>query len=870
MQKKYLLSLCTFFIGAIIYAQNTVVVAADFTNSAHEKPGIKHHLDVFNRINPVNGFARPVTENASLCIVRPLGGISSGGVPDLTKDTYRWNGQEFVTDFSLLKTQIDRIYNQGFGVHQIVLDNPSWDFQRDSNGNLPNNTYRVSTYGNAEPPVDFDAWVDYLREVMEFLVDTYGAEEMGKVQFGVGREIGTAGHWRGSQASFFDFYERSINVIRSVLPGAIVGTHFLWGSANNAWGTDFVIWADTNNIDYDFIGVSYYPAYDRAQRTNFEAVYTKDFGVIKDIPEWNQNAKLQIHEFALTQTFGGNTFEIAPREYQNSFLMGMMKMFYENDMENLNIWGVGDQYFPASQELLELKGHSYHRSTKSGAQNGINNYVDAIFTSNIPENQYNILAYNYNANPSSNISENLDFRAIVGVPAGTDYRYRLGAYDIANENFPVSNWVNGTTTSNNASNTSIIALNSDLPVFTFLRYEIEVLGTPANMAPSVSFTAPVADITLTEGYMPFRIDVQASDPDGTIAGAALYINGALIRNDTNLPYQWGTGGNQDEALGLGIGTHTFRVIATDNDGATAEDTFLLTVTASLENEPPTVIITKPSENVSLTQGYPLFEIVAEAADTDGNIASTDLYLNDAIVRREVSAPFEWGAGNNQNETLNLLPGEHTFRVVATDDDGATAEDIFTLTVTATSNNQPPIVNFTVPTESMVLEEGYTSFPIVVNASDTEGTVASVALYLGDTLIRAITEPPYEWGSGSNQNETLNLMPGNYTFRALATDDSGATGEVGLLVSVEPFLDSLEEPLKNIEIYPNPVKNEFFVDGLSEGEGTITIRNMLGGIVFTSILTPGENTFRIPSLSSATYLVTITYQDAEISRKILKD
>ncbi|CAN0595236.1 unnamed protein product, partial [Ectocarpus sp. 12 AP-2014] len=330
--------------------------------------------------------------------------ISSNGVADLSKDTYKWNGQEFVTDFTLLKTQIDRIYNSGFGVQQIVLDNPSWAFQRDENGNLPNNNYVVSTYGNAEPPVDFNAWANYLREVMEFLVDNYGEEEMLKVQFGVGREIGTGGHWSGSQEAFFDFYERSINTIRSVLPGAKVGSHFLWGSARNSWGPDFVRWCSSNNIDYDFVGVSYYPAYDRARRTNFEEVYAKDFGVIKDIPEWDNTARLQIHEFALTQTFGGNTFEIAPREHQNSFLVGMMKMFYENDMENLNLWGQGNQYFPVSQELLDLKGHSYHTSTKNGVQNSENNYVDAIFTSNKSQNKYNIMAYNYNANPSSNVS----------------------------------------------------------------------------------------------------------------------------------------------------------------------------------------------------------------------------------------------------------------------------------------------------------------------------------------------------------------------------------------------------------------------------------------------------------------------------------
>lgn len=122
--KNYLLYLLLVLSVHLLSAQNVIRLESDFTSSSDEKPNITHQLDVFNRINPINGFNTPLTENAGLCVVRPLGGHRENQSADLSRDTYRWNGQAFVTDFTVLKTQLDRIYSRGFGVHQIVLDNP--------------------------------------------------------------------------------------------------------------------------------------------------------------------------------------------------------------------------------------------------------------------------------------------------------------------------------------------------------------------------------------------------------------------------------------------------------------------------------------------------------------------------------------------------------------------------------------------------------------------------------------------------------------------------------------------------------------------------------------------------------------------------
>lgn len=455
-----------------------IKIQADFTDQTNAKGVMPYHLNVYNRITPINGFNAPHSKvNTQLCIVRPLGGISHKGQADLAKDSYKWNAEEgkFYTDFSLLKKQIDGVFHEGIGIYHLVLDNPSWAFQRAADGTLLGDTLKVSTYGNAEPPRDFEAWGSYLKEVMSFLITTYGKEEMLKIHFGVGREIGTPTHWSGTKEQFFEFYRISVEAILAVLPEAKVGTHLLWGSSKKAWGTDFVKWAKANNVPYHFVGVSFYPFYDKPGRTNFTEVYAKDFGVIKDLPEWNEKAQLEMHEYALIETLSkaGNAFKSADQAHQNAFMVGMMKMFFEHGMHHIFQWGDGRKYQPASSELRKMEGDTYYKSTKSGTQYSDTNYVDAIFAKG--ENLYSIMAYNYSANPSSNVDEDITLIATIDVPAGSRVKYRSAVYDKAKHSFLWSEWLE-TRTQGPSTYKSSVSLSALLPVFSFLKYEIQMGG----------------------------------------------------------------------------------------------------------------------------------------------------------------------------------------------------------------------------------------------------------------------------------------------------------------------------------------------------------------------------------------------------------
>lgn len=106
-------------------------------------------------------------------------------------------------------------------------------------------------------------------------------------------------------------------------------------------------------------------------------------------------------------------------------------------------------------------------------------------------------------------------------------------------------------------------------------------GGGGNSAPTVNFTTPSGNLSVEEGYDIFFV-ATASDSDGTVSNLQLFIDNNLIRQESYQPYEWGHDGSPDptEVNGLSVGDHDVRVVVTDNEGATSEDSFTLTVTAA--------------------------------------------------------------------------------------------------------------------------------------------------------------------------------------------------------------------------------------------------------------------------------------------------
>lgn len=454
--------------GIACHAQ--IALESDYSIASNMRATMRYHWDIFNRISPDGGLSVPAGGNTGVCVVRPLGGKATNGRKDLAEDTYKWNGTGYYYDWAPLKKQINSVLAET-RLFQLMIDNAPWAFQRgvDRNG-FP----EIDTYGNAWPPNDPKAWTGYIQAMLEELVRTYGRQEVGKWRFCIGREIGTGGHWRAGQAAFFEHYKLTEKAIRLVLPDAKVGAHFLWASAPNSYGPAFVKWCKANESRYDFIGVSYYPFYDQINRVDMARVYKNDFSPIKDQPDWNPSATLEIHEFALIKSINqaGNGFDNASSVYQEPFAVMLAKMMHENGMVNVFRWGSGDSKSPALQSLAEMQESNYYTSSASGSARTAGSMVDAIFARDIARKQYDVIAYNYNANPGALGQEPVDFRITLPAPAGTNVKYRTASYPNATRTLQWSAWLAGKTVPGAHEGQSVFSLDAKVEAFSFTRLQV--------------------------------------------------------------------------------------------------------------------------------------------------------------------------------------------------------------------------------------------------------------------------------------------------------------------------------------------------------------------------------------------------------------
>lgn len=112
-------------------------------------------------------------------------------------------------------------------------------------------------------------------------------------------------------------------------------------------------------------------------------------------------------------------------------------------------------------------------------------------------------------------------------------------------------------------------------------------GGAVNSAPGVGFTAPALDSPLTSDE-DLYVSVDATDAGGSIDKIDLYLDGTFVRTENYAPYEWGADDQDDPLLqNLAAGTYTLRVVATDNAGATAEESREVVVSSTNSGDGPT-------------------------------------------------------------------------------------------------------------------------------------------------------------------------------------------------------------------------------------------------------------------------------------------
>jgi hypothetical protein len=426
-----------------------LTVAADFTDPQNNMGEVFDFFDVSVRTERANPKGVPAHFGRKKLVntVRTLGGWRN---EDISGDTYQWDGKKYIYNFDAATDRIDDWLRNDWDIFQIVLDNPPWAFQRGYTFvETPNGTDylakdRVGVYGNGLPPNDASAWNAYIQAFMQHLINTYGEDTVLSWRFRVGSEIDTRPqHWAGTRQQFFDHYKNTVDAVHAILPTATIGAHFreasfksryvdYTGNKEDSYALPFVKWAKDNKAHYDFIGVSYYPIIVNEASLDPEHIYSIDIAPIREHPDFNPDAGLEIHEFKLISKMQKGGFISVATSHGASFFAMLSKMILERDIKNVYQWGNqrNGHYSPdaMTQSMLHgMLGNQLFSSQTLGQTKITDNQVDGIFSRSDDGSKIDVLMYNFNAKDFSYQRPELTRVELrVDRAIGSEFRFRVG------------------------------------------------------------------------------------------------------------------------------------------------------------------------------------------------------------------------------------------------------------------------------------------------------------------------------------------------------------------------------------------------------------------------------------------------------------
>lgn len=249
------------------------------------------------------------------------------------------------------------------------------------------------------------------------------------------------------------------------------------------------------------------------------------------------------------------------------------------------------------------------------------------------------------------------------------------------------------------------------------------------------------------------------DPDGTIASYAwTQISGTTATltnaNTSTLTVQVPSDG-----------VYVFRLTVTDNIGATGSSNVTLTVNPAAVNQPPVV---NAGTNQTLTLPVNSTNLTGSASDPDGSVASYSWTKMSGPTATITNATFSTAS------ISNLIEGVYVFRLTVTDNLGLTAFAQITVTILPAAVNQPPQA---IAGSDQIITLPTNSTTLFGSGSDADGMVVS---YLWTQL----SGPAGTLTNSNTATLTItNMIEGVYLLRLTVTDDSGATSNDDVTVTV---------------------------------------------------------------------------------------
>jgi RHS repeat-associated protein len=195
----------------------------------------------------------------------------------------------------------------------------------------------------------------------------------------------------------------------------------------------------------------------------------------------------------------------------------------------------------------------------------------------------------------------------------------------------------------------------------------------------------------------------------------------------------------------------------------------------ISNAAPSVSITAPTNNALFTYGT-LLQLQATASDSDGAVGAVTFLNNGAEIGTAI-----WTGGSTWTFFWERAPlGTNVLTARATDDTG---QSTTSSNVTIQVYHPPPTVQITNLIAGQTFVFSPTNIVVAATASATDGWITDVEFLAGSNSIGHATNAPYSvvW--------TNVAWASNYTVKAIATDDWGATAtnQVSIVVNAMPMV-----------------------------------------------------------------------------------
>ncbi|MEL4239419.1 putative Ig domain-containing protein [Shewanella xiamenensis] len=317
--------------------------------------------------------------------------------------------------------------------------------------------------------------------------------------------------------------------------------------------------------------------------------------------------------------------------------------------------------------------------------------------------------------------------------------------------------LSGTPTNANVGSHAVVLRATDVDGLT-AEQSFSIVVANVNDAPTISSTA----LTSATQDAAYSYTLVATDSD---VGDSLTLSAVTL--PSWLSFNAATGVLSGTPTNANVGSHAVVLRATDVDGLTAEQSFSIVV--ANVNDAPTIT---SSAQTSATQD----------AAYSYTLVATDSDVGDSVTLSAVTLPswlsFNAATGVLSGTPTNANVGSHAVVLRATDVDGLTAEQSFSIVV-ANVNDAPTITS---SAQTSATQDTVYSYTLVATDSD-----------VGDSLtLSAVTLPSwlsFNAATGVLSGTPTNANVGSHAVVLRATDVDGLTAEQSFSIVVANVNDA---------------------------------------------------------------------------------